>query len=75
MERKFRELNWGLRSFIVESVIAEEGQKIVLEGSNTERWIINELIYESRVNHRVVDCACGAKEDDGERMTIWSLAA
>ncbi|PNT15750.2 hypothetical protein POPTR_010G101300v4 [Populus trichocarpa] len=81
VERKFRELYWGLKSFVVESImnlnvkgtdlvseVVEVGQKIVLEGSNAESGTINELIYECGVNNRVVDCACGAKEDDGERM-------
>ena len=81
VERKFRELYWGLKSFVVESIMnlnvkgtdlvseeVEVGQKIVLEGSNAESGTINELIYECGVNNRVVDCACGAKEDDGERM-------
>uniref|UniRef100_B9HJL3 PTC1-like winged helix-turn-helix domain-containing protein n=1 Tax=Populus trichocarpa TaxID=3694 RepID=B9HJL3_POPTR len=53
--RKFRELYWGLRSFIVESVMN-----------------LN-LIYESGVNRRDVDCACGAKEDDGERMVSCGI--
>ncbi|CAK7326869.1 unnamed protein product [Dovyalis caffra] len=81
VERKFRELYWGLRSFNVESImnlnvkgtdlvfeLVEVGQKIVFEGSNTEIGMINELIYECRVNNRVIDCGCGAEEDDGERM-------
>lgn len=81
VERNFRELYWGLRSFIVESIVnlnakgtdlvfglVEVGRKIVFEGSNQERGTTNELIYEIGLNNRVIDCPCRAKDDDGERM-------
>ncbi|OAY25374.1 PHD finger protein MALE STERILITY 1 [Manihot esculenta] len=81
VERNFRELYWGFRGLIVESILnlnakgsdlvfglVQVGQKILCEGSNKERGMINELIYESDLNNRVIDCPCGTKDDDGERM-------
>ncbi|KAI9169529.1 hypothetical protein LWI28_013653 [Acer negundo] len=82
VERRFRGLYWGLRSFVIESVVnlnakgtdlvfgvVEVGRKIIFEGSNKERGISHELMYENGVlNCIVVDCPCGTQEDDGERM-------
>ncbi|KAF5748094.1 putative DNA binding protein [Tripterygium wilfordii] len=82
VENNFRELYWGLRSFVVESImnlnargrdlvfgVVEVGRKIIFQGSNRDREImINEAIYEGGLSNSIVDCLCGAKEDDGERM-------
>ncbi|XP_012072383.1 PHD finger protein MALE STERILITY 1 [Jatropha curcas] len=86
VERNFKELYWGFRGFAVESILnlnakgsdlvfglVEVGQKMVFEGSNRERGMINELIYESGNNNRVVDCPCGTKDDDGERMVSCDI--
>ena len=82
VERNFREIYWGLRSFMVESIgnlnangtqmvfgLLEVGGKLVLEG-----WLgdvgINMIgqICESDPNNGIVECTCGTKEDDGERL-------
>ncbi|XP_022738435.1 PHD finger protein MALE STERILITY 1 [Durio zibethinus] len=84
VEKNFREVYWRLRSFVVETIVnvsvngsdvvlgsLEMGQKLVFLGSNEDQTgIMNELmIYECGLNSsRVVDCPCGAKEDDGERL-------
>lgn len=83
VERNFREIYWGLRNLEVESIVnlnggkgtdlvfgvVEVGRKIILEGScKKDGGVVKELIYESGVNNRIVDCPCGGKEDDGERM-------
>ncbi|KAK3222283.1 hypothetical protein Dsin_009308 [Dipteronia sinensis] len=82
VQSSFRELYWGLRSFVIESVVnlnakgtdlvfgvVEVGRKIIFEGSNKDRGISHELMYENGVmNCIVVDCPCGTQEDDGERM-------
>ncbi|XP_010271105.1 PREDICTED: PHD finger protein PERSISTENT TAPETAL CELL 1 [Nelumbo nucifera] len=80
-ERVFRETYWGLRSFIIESISgvnAKESDMIfrlvelccclVMEGRMVEEGIGIDDIYESGRDDCIVDCPCGAKEDDGERM-------
>lgn len=77
VEKVFRGLYWGLRDLVVTSIVnlnskgedlvsavVEAGSKIVFEGSG----IKNEDIYESGENNHIVDCNCGTKDDDGERM-------
>lgn len=83
VERNFREIYWGLRSFFVESVgnlinangtemvfgLIEVGAKILLEGWHGDMGIyMIEQICESDPNKGIVDCTCGTKEDDGERL-------
>ncbi|KAH0990860.1 hypothetical protein GBA52_002343 [Prunus armeniaca] len=83
VERNFREIYWGLRGFVVETIgnlknakgtdmvfgLVEAGQKIVVEGSNKDmRGLVKQEMYECGRREHVVDCPCGAKEDDGERM-------
>lgn len=79
-ETYFRETYLGLHSFVAESlveggdsdaelvmsIVEATGGSIAVVGSNR---IINEeeVIYEG-YSGRVVDCPCGAKENDGERM-------
>lgn len=77
VENNFRELYWRLRSFVVENIVnmstvkgsdlvlgsVEMGQKIVFLGRNEDDQAM--MIYECG---RIVDCPCGAKEDDGERL-------
>ena len=80
VERNFREIYWGLRSFCVESIVnlnamgselelglVEDGSKFLFEGNDGRIGNNNEGIYESNEN-RFVDCPCGTKDDDGERM-------
>lgn len=87
VERDFRELYWGLRSFVIESIlnlnakgtdlvfgVVEVGRKIVFEGSNRETGIVNGRIYENGMMiNCVVECSCGAEEDDGERMICCDI--
>ncbi|XP_059595301.1 PHD finger protein MALE STERILITY 1 isoform X3 [Vitis vinifera] len=81
VERNFREIYWGLRSFCVESIVnlnakgsdlvfglVEAGSELLFEGNDSKVGINNEGIYESGHNNCTVDCPCGAKDDDGERM-------
>ncbi|GAV86568.1 PHD domain-containing protein [Cephalotus follicularis] len=87
-ERNFRELYWGLRSFVVKTFVnldakgtdmvfgvVEVGRKIILEGNiNKEEGIRKEAIYESGViNLNHVDCPCGAKDYDGERIICCDI--
>lgn len=97
VERNFREIYWGLRSFVVEAIanlssvdakgtdmvfgLVEVGGKIVLQGSNKEtrgggHGIVRELegpIFECGSGNYVVDCPCGAKDEDGERMVCCDI--
>ncbi|XP_050232280.1 PHD finger protein MALE STERILITY 1 [Mercurialis annua] len=86
VERNFSELYWGLRGFVSESMLnlnaagtdlvfglVDVGQKIILEGSTSERGMISELICESGLNSRTIDCPCGTKDDDGERMVSCDI--
>ena len=87
VERNFREMYWGLRSFVVESVLnlnakgtdlvfghVEVGHKLVFKGSTKEQGvIISEQIHECGLTNHVVDCPCGAKDDDGERMVSCDI--
>ncbi|XP_059645827.1 PHD finger protein MALE STERILITY 1 [Cornus florida] len=81
VERSFREIYWGLRCLVVQSIanlkakgsdlvfgLVEEGGKLVFKGTNGERRIITEDIYEGTNSNCVMDCPCGAKDNDGERM-------
>ncbi|XP_027362876.1 PHD finger protein MALE STERILITY 1 [Abrus precatorius] len=89
VERNFREIYWGLRSFVVESTgnlnanngndmilgVIEVGGKVVLEGWQGGDMGINmiEQICECDPNNGIVDCTCGTKEDDGERMVTCDI--
>lgn len=88
VERNFREIYWSLKSFDVELIsnlnnakemdlavgLVELGQKLVFEGRNKERAIVNEELYECGPSNYVVDCTtCGAKDDDGERMICCDI--
>ncbi|KAF3432045.1 hypothetical protein FNV43_RR26784 [Rhamnella rubrinervis] len=89
VERNFREIYWGLKSFVVEPItnlndakgmdlafgVVEAGQKLVFEGRiNKERAIVNEELYECGARNYAVDCTpCGAKDDDGERMICCDI--
>ncbi|KAK9277485.1 hypothetical protein L1049_007029 [Liquidambar formosana] len=86
VEKCFREMYWGLKNFVVDSIVnlnangsdavfslVESGCKLVFEGIDRGRGKINEGIYESSQNNRVVDCPCGAKDDDGERMVSCDI--
>ena len=54
--------------------LVEVGHKLVFEGSTKELGIIlSEQIYECGLNNHVVDCSCGAKDDDGERMVSCDI--
>ncbi|PNX84259.1 PHD finger protein male sterility 1-like [Trifolium pratense] len=89
VERNFREIYWGLKSFVVESNgnlmnakgnemvfgMIEVGGKLVLEGWNGGDIGINmvEQICERDPNKGIVECICGTKEDDGERMVSCDI--
>ncbi|CAL5188750.1 unnamed protein product [Lathyrus oleraceus] len=85
VERNFREIYWGLRGFVVEPNeilvnakgnemvfgMIEVGGKLVLEGWHGSDMI--EHICERNPNKGIVDCTCGTKEDDGERMVSCDI--
>ncbi|KAL3032790.1 hypothetical protein AAZX31_02G102000 [Glycine max] len=88
VERNFREIYWGLRSFVVESFrnlsvnnetemvfgLIEVGGKVVLEGWQGDIGInMIEQICESDPNNGIMDCTCGTIEDDGERMVSCDI--
>ncbi|PON57483.1 Zinc finger, FYVE/PHD-type [Parasponia andersonii] len=107
VERNFKEIYWGLRDLVVDSirnfiskgtnlalgVVSEIGQKLVFEGSirnkdhnynNDNNDITNHTcLYGSygssnsndiNVNKEsVMDCPCGAKDDDGERRVACDI--
>ncbi|KAL0372797.1 UNVERIFIED_CONTAM: PHD finger protein MALE STERILITY 1 [Sesamum calycinum] len=75
VEKTFREIYFGLRNFVAESVrnmkfkgsdlvfkTVKPGSKIVFEGKQEGPYGV---ICEGLM---AVDCVCGAKDDDGERM-------
>ncbi|KAJ4974318.1 hypothetical protein NE237_007492 [Protea cynaroides] len=81
VQRFFREMYWGLRSFIVESIIGlntkdsdlilklvQVQSQFVVKGRIVEKGINIDEIYECGINNHIIDCLCGANEDDGERM-------
>ncbi|XP_019454984.1 PREDICTED: PHD finger protein MALE STERILITY 1 [Lupinus angustifolius] len=89
VEKNFKEIYWGLSSFVVESIgnsnyangsemvfgLVEVGAKIVLECNWHGDMIINmiEKICESDPNNGIVECTCGTKEDDGERLVSCDI--
>ncbi|XP_042490006.1 PHD finger protein PERSISTENT TAPETAL CELL 1 [Macadamia integrifolia] len=81
VQRVFKEMYWGLRSFVVELIIGlnakdsdlilkiVQGQsQFVVKGRILDKGINIDGIYEGSIDNHVMDCPCGAKEDDGERM-------
>jgi hypothetical protein len=52
------------------SGLVEVGRKLVFEGSSEEQRQLYECGPNSNNN---IDCACGAKEDDGERMVSCDI--
>ncbi|XLR65457.1 hypothetical protein S83_016129 [Arachis hypogaea] len=99
VERNFREIYWGLRGFVVESIgnfsanniisnngkdmvlglIEVMGGKIVLEGWIGEiigmmnnNMMIGQMC-ENDPKNGIVECTCGTKEDDGERLVCCDI--
>ncbi|KAL6846238.1 hypothetical protein ACP4OV_023686 [Aristida adscensionis] len=88
VQRVFREMYLGLRSFTAESVVGvgagedasqvlgliDVGSAVVVEGSvgepGSEMAAVSE---EGGDGERIVDCACGADDDDGERMACCDI--
>ncbi|GKV23126.1 hypothetical protein SLEP1_g32896 [Rubroshorea leprosula] len=82
VEKEFREVYWKLENFVVESIVnvnvkgtdmvsrkIEMGQKIICLGSKKERGILTE----GGEGNQMVDCPCGAKDDDGERLVLCDV--
>ncbi|PSS26821.1 PHD finger protein MALE STERILITY like [Actinidia chinensis var. chinensis] len=87
VEKSFREIYWGLRSFVAQSTLnlnakgsdfvfrlVEVGGKVIFEGTNFGvRGAINEDIFEGVQPKFLVDCSCGTKDDDDERMVSCDI--
>ncbi|KAJ0764788.1 putative chromatin regulator PHD family [Helianthus annuus] len=87
VEKNFREIYWGLKSFMIGSImninpngidqvfrVTKSGSKLVFQGKLGEMGMNHESIYESGSRQRFfVDCGCGAKDDDGERMVACDI--
>ncbi|KAI3734155.1 hypothetical protein L6452_13618 [Arctium lappa] len=85
--KNFKEIYWGLKSFVFGSIInlnpkgsdqvfrvTKTGSKLVFQGKLVETGSNHESIYESGPRQRfIVDCGCGAKDDDGERMVACDI--
>ncbi|GMG99864.1 hypothetical protein Nepgr_001704 [Nepenthes gracilis] len=86
VEKRFREVYLGLRSLQIESIVNsnarendfvcgefEEGGELVFEcGVDTEELLA--ICKSSGPNgHGYVECACGVKDDDGERMVACDI--
>lgn len=85
VERNFKEMYWGLSRFVVERIVdleakgrdlvfelMEVGGKLVFEGSGEDegRVLINN---NDGIEKRIMECVCGAVEDDGERMVACDI--
>lgn len=86
VEKNFKEIYWSLRRFVVEKIsnlnakgndlaigLVKVGQKLVFEGKNKDDDDKEEEVYESGPSKCVVECICGAKDDDGERMICCDI--
>ncbi|KAI3865397.1 hypothetical protein MKX03_021628 [Papaver bracteatum] len=87
VERRFKEMYWGLKSLIAESVqdlnaaetdlvyglVEPTGTSIVVSGKIADREFNIEEIFEDKNQNMIIDCHCGAKEDDGERMIACDI--
>ncbi|KAL8258027.1 hypothetical protein R6Q59_030068 [Mikania micrantha] len=87
VEKTFKEIYWGLKSFMCGFIIninpkgsdqvsrvTKSGSKLVFQGTLAEMGVNHESIFESGSRQRLfVDCGCGAKDDDGERMVACDI--
>ncbi|KAJ0546888.1 putative chromatin regulator PHD family [Helianthus annuus] len=87
VEKNFKEIYWGLKSFMIGSImninpngsdqvfrVTKSGSKLVFQGKLGDMGMNRESIYESGSRQRFfVDCGCGAKDDDGERMVACDI--
>ncbi|KAK3020775.1 hypothetical protein RJ639_045847 [Escallonia herrerae] len=80
-EKSFKEIYFGLGNLNVKSIanlnaegtdlvfkVVKVGGELVFEGSVGENGLSDEDVFEGFRRDSVVDCPCGAKYDDGERM-------
>ncbi|KAL5995483.1 hypothetical protein ACLOJK_025545 [Asimina triloba] len=88
VERCFREVYWCLRSFTAESVVGLEGRRdgdllrvlvgagasVVVRGTSSLEDVGSDRSCEGgNSSVWLIDCPCGAKEDDGERMVSCDI--
>nr|GEZ28413.1 PHD finger protein MALE STERILITY 1 [Tanacetum cinerariifolium] len=87
VERNFKEIYLGFKNFMFGSIInlnpkgsdqvfqvTKTGSKLVFQGKLIEMGMNHESIYESGSRQSfIVDCGCGAKDDDGERMVACDI--
>ncbi|KAJ4812634.1 hypothetical protein LUZ62_025200 [Rhynchospora pubera] len=83
VQRCFREIYLGLNNFMVESIVGFEGldsylvydsinlkSSVIIQGS-IEQTDITSILEGS--NDIVVKCACGARDEDGERLVCCDI--
>ncbi|KAF9623464.1 hypothetical protein IFM89_003048 [Coptis chinensis] len=86
VEKTFKETYWGLKSLSVDSVVdvnatdsdlvlglVEAGSSLVFTGRIEDKEADAKEIYETKNDSLVVDCLCGAKEDDGEKLITCDI--
>ncbi|XP_071715538.1 PHD finger protein MALE STERILITY 1 [Rutidosis leptorrhynchoides] len=87
VEKNFREIYWGFKSFMFGSIInlnpkgsdqvfrvSKSGSKLVFQGKLVDMGMNHESIFESGLRQNmIVDCGCGTKGDDGERMVACDI--
>lgn len=86
VERCFRDLYCYYKSFVAEYVVdvhggdsdlvyglVESGSRVVVVGTVAEMSAAAEVYEGGEEMNRVVDCVCGAKEQDGERMVCCDI--
>ncbi|KAK9118157.1 hypothetical protein Scep_016250 [Stephania cephalantha] len=86
VEKNFREMYWGLKTLVVESIVdvnaadsdmvfglVEASSELVLAGRTADVETDIEGMYERSKDSGVIDCSCGTKEDDGERMIACDI--
>ncbi|GAB2223307.1 hypothetical protein Droror1_Dr00017447 [Drosera rotundifolia] len=86
VEKCFREMYFGLRSLVVEAItnlngegneavigIVEDGTELVFEGVIDAMESQGTREPMGLIDEKYVDCGCGAKTDDGERMVACDI--
>ncbi|GER37148.1 RING/FYVE/PHD zinc finger superfamily protein [Striga asiatica] len=76
VEKIFRETYVGLREFVAGNPIINKGPNLVFKSVKPGSKMVFECKQQGLVGRglsMVVDCLCGAKDDDGERMVTCDI--